>query len=590
MRWLLSFAAVGFMLGCGGNHKSDAVNDSNSGGASGLGGSGADTITVHAGGAGGSCRRDVTLQAVVLGEPPPFDLVIVADHSQSLAWSKDDLSSGLHDLLSHVKGRAVRVFLLTPTQYGASSAAARYPLSGSSVVAWKDPVTGAVYEDAMTEYAQTCKDRIGNVISCPNPPVDLEYSIHGEWKFVMPEPIAVLTPTMTDAQFATEQAAVANAILAIGGTGSPNEQPLCTLSRYVRQDPSLLPENVVMLVITDEDDVSKPDACLLSFDAEEHPMEHMASTETPCSSNCDAYWYRMSGGTVEQVLYPITCAGFDDAGTMIPGTEQTSTATDSSSCAGIVSGATCTEQQKASAQKWCPTGLKLTACHTSCMSSSSVCSIQLTKNATACTSAFTYNGASYSNMSDYCSKLGKGFQNCQIEGVNITTMVTGNTWSATQTLTPVAPGTTTVDIGHYFSTKRAAAFAPGKSLLEGILLDSSFSCPLGGGQSYATNIESVIADPTHVFPLCQSYAPALDGVLGFAQALVQTKYTLTLKDDEHVTSVVIIGKDGTERTLDTGSYSVNEATGVLDINPSALHGNDANLRVEVTSDCRPIVR
>ena len=100
----------------------------------------------------------------------------------------------------------------------------------------------------------------------------------------------------------------------------------------------------------------------------------------------------------------------------------------------------------------------------------------------------------------------------------------------------------------------------------------------------------MIADPTHVFPLCQSYAPALDGVLGFAQTLLQTHYTLTLKHDEHVTSVVIISKDNTERTLEKGSFSFDEATAVLNIDPSALRGSDANLRIEVTSDCRPIVK
>ena len=77
------------------------------------------------------------------------------------------------------------------------------------------------------------------------------------WQFVMPEPVALLTPGMSDAEFAAEQTAVADAILAIGGTGSPSEQPLCTLSRYVRQAASMLPENVVLLVITDEDDVSR---------------------------------------------------------------------------------------------------------------------------------------------------------------------------------------------------------------------------------------------------------------------------------------------------------------------------------------------
>src|SRR5262252_6915161 len=41
------------------------------------------------------CRRDVSLKAVTFGKPPPFDVVIVADNSDSLSWSRDDLSSGL---------------------------------------------------------------------------------------------------------------------------------------------------------------------------------------------------------------------------------------------------------------------------------------------------------------------------------------------------------------------------------------------------------------------------------------------------------------------------------------------------------------
>lgn len=57
-----------------------------------------------------------------------------------------------------------------------------------------------------------------------------------------------------------------------------------------------------------------------------------------------------------------------------------------------------------------------------------------------------------------------------------------------------------------------------------------------------------------------------------------------------MTAVVIIAKTGSERTLPAADYTFDEATGTLDIDPSAIQGTDANLRVEVTSDCRPIVR
>ncbi|HXK20568.1 MAG TPA: hypothetical protein VNG33_22310, partial [Polyangiaceae bacterium] len=93
-----------------------------------------------------------------------------------------------------------------------------------------------------------------------------------------------------------------------------------------------------------------------------------------------------------------------------------------------------------------------------------------------------------------------------------------------------------------------------------------------------------------LFPLCESYAPALDGVLGFAQTLIQTEFTLQLKADEHVSDVVIIAKDGAERNLPAAAYQFDVATGTLKIEPTSLRANDVNLRVEITSDCRPIVR
>ncbi len=78
----------------------------------------------------------------------------------------------------------------------------------------------------------------------------------------MPAPIAVLRPDITDAEFAAQRDAVEGAILANEGNGSPREQPLCTLARYINQDPGSLPANAVFLLIEDEDDVSVPRDCL----------------------------------------------------------------------------------------------------------------------------------------------------------------------------------------------------------------------------------------------------------------------------------------------------------------------------------------
>jgi hypothetical protein len=565
---------------------SGAGSKGGSGGSGGTGGTGG-SITIEDAGAGGACEREVTLQAVVLGEPAPFDLVIVADHSQSLAWSRDELSSGLHDLLTNVQGRAVRVFLLTPTQYGASSASARMPLTGAAVVAWQDPMTMAAYEDAMTTYAQSCTDADGASIACPDARGKVAYKQHGEWSFVMPEPIAMLTSSMTDAEFAAEQNAVADAILAIGGTGSPHEQPLCTLARYVGQEPNQLPENAVFVVISDEDDVSKPDDCLATLDSELKSFK-TENGSTPCTSNCDVYRYSMTGHYLWE-RHPYTCSAYTDTGDLIPGTDMSSYYNYGyrASCDGVTPGP-CTDSERAEIQPFCESGLKVSSCTVECASMDYPCRVDLPDaSIDACAQAFKFNGTTWPNLPAYCATVGSDWHDCTGGGLTLTY---DESFSGTDTLGALVPGADVSALGSYFKAKAAQLFGAGKFLVEGIVFEPGFSCSLGEGQSYATNIGQMIGDSTHLFPLCQSYAPALKGVLDFAQALIQTKFTLNLEDDEHVTAVVVIAKDGSERTLGASQYTFDETTGLLSIQTNVLRGTDANLRVEVTSDCRAIVR
>jgi len=60
-----------------------------------------------------------------------------------------------------------------------------------------------------------------------------------------------------------------------------------------------------------------------------------------------------------------------------------------------------------------------------------------------------------------------------------------------------------------------------------------------------------------------TYAPALDGVLGFAQALVQTSFPLVLKPDEHVTFVHVTDQSGSERPLGPSQFSYDRTTQTL---------------------------
>lgn len=580
------FALLG--LACGSStpdEGSASGGTQSSAGASGASGQ----LNVNVGGRGGSedgpdCAREVTLQAVQLGEPAPFDLVIVADHSMSLSWSRDELSRGLQDLLTNVRGRDVRVFLLTPTQYGASSSPARKPLTGDPVVAWQEPATGEAYQGAMTEYTQACSTPEGVSIECPDPKGQVPYKVHGEWKFVMPKPIATLSPEMSAEAFATQAETVKSAILASGGEGSPEEQPLCTLARYVSLPRAELPQHAVFLLISDEDDVSLPSDCLSSFDGELRSYR-TEQASTPCSENCDVYRYSMPA-THSWLRLPYTCAAFTDTGELIPGTEENSWY-NFGSCEGVVPG-DCTDAERAKVQQVCDAGLRVATCTRECATQQTTCRVDLPNDAVnACTSSFTLNGQTWQNLAQYCAQfVGTTSGTCTASGLNLQYSESRSGSSSPKSL---MPGTTTADIGQYFKTTAAQVFRTGGYLLEGIVHHPSFSCTLGDGQSYAEELSRFIGDENHLFPLCGSYAPALDAVLGFAQTLVQTRFTLMLEPDEEVSDVVIIGKDGSSRKLDRSAYTFTPETGTLRIEPAAIGGSDASLKVEITSACRPIV-
>ena len=429
-------------LGTGG---SGLAGSGGSGGRGGSPGSGGTLSVPPEAGAGGDCQRDVTLQGVTLGEPEPFDLVIVADHSKSLAWSRDELSAGLQSLLTHVEGGAVRIFLLTPTQYGADSAPARMPLANTALVPWQDPETGEAYEDAVTQFSQTCTNPAGQPIDCPDPLGPTPYVAKGKWSFRAHEPVAVIRPDMTDAEFQAQQDAVRNAILAIGGTGAPSEQPLCTLARYVTQEASALPKNVVFLVISDEDDMSQPSDCLAGFDAKLEAVKSSQITGT-CSSNCDLYRFTMQG-KIYTDSRDTTCAAFTDTGVLIPGTEQPMWITYGNlpTCDGYSEG-TCTDAEREDADRLCNDGLSIVSCSRRCMEYDGICQVDVTDpNVNACTSPFTYFDQTYPNLPAYCMQLGTGFHDCAGQGYYTDD---SSSFQGSYSPTPLVSGADTLELGN----------------------------------------------------------------------------------------------------------------------------------------------
>ncbi len=600
VRGALAALAVATAVGCGqgtrrGSGTDDTVTGTGGGQpATGAGGaSSGDVAAITAGpsvtgsGGGPECERELSFEAVILGEPAPFDLIVVADHSDSLGFSRDELAQGLSDLLDGVRGRHVRVFLLTPTQYGASSAPAQYPQTGEPVVAWQDPATGEAYEPAMTTYSQSCTDLDRTPIDCPDPRAELPYLVVGTWEFAMPPPIAELTPEQTEAEFQAQEQALADAILSIRGKGSPHEQPLCTLARYIFQDPELLPSNAVFLVLSDEDDGSTPAECLKGFEAGLTLVERDAGSEA-CSSDCDGYLYSIPGENYwERLEYH--CAAFDDVGMMLPGTENSDWDNVAlvDSCAEVSPGP-CSDAEWESVARNCDVGTEVFSCERQCYTNVLPCQVQLPDaSVDACTEAFVYNGIQYKDLPEYCALIDRPATGaCTSSGFN---ELTSTSLTSSQRLTQVTPGFMTEHLAHHVLQEAESQFGEDNFLVEAIVHDPSFSCELGAGQSYATNLSRIVADSRHLFPLCESYAPALASVLGFAQALTQTEFLLQLEEGESINQVLVEARDGAQRELPTTSWTYDDATGTLRIDRSVITGTDSRLNVEVTSACIPII-
>lgn len=570
LRVALSAVALGVFLVAGAGTagcSSDPKQNAKLAGAAGVDQHG--TLSPGDGGDGNEveCERVVSFQPVILGESQPFDLVIVADNSQSLSWSRDALASGLQDLLMHVRGRSVRVFLLTPTQYGASSALSQLPK-----VAWQDPETGKPYSPAATSYSQQCTDPTGASIPCPTADASA-YRLDGHWDFLSPEPIAVITPTLTDAEFAAQQAAVAKKILDLVGSGSPSEQPLCTLGRYISQDHTKLPQNATFLLITDEDDVSEPKDCLVRYTKEVTSHSDVSST-VACEANCDQYRFSMQVRS-QTLQTAITCVAVTDTGDAIPGTEKSVSGPFNAGCDGGQGPGACSSFEEDDAKQRCGAGYRVSSCARKCVEDTRACE-------------FTTDQP----VSDCSICVSKGTQSlgpCTAQGgVKFEYDVS---YSATFQNVPLTSGSTTDALASYFRSQADSALGSTHYLVQGIVLDSAFSCPLGPGQSYAQNLARMIGARSHLFPLCESYAPALGGVLDFAKTLIQTDFTLSsLEDDEDVTAVTVIDASGAPRQLPDSQYQFDLQTRVLHIEPSAILDSDTDLRVEVTSACRPVVR
>jgi hypothetical protein len=577
------FAAL--LLACGSPGESHVGDGENAG----RGGAGNLDVTQGGSGGGPKCTRVETISALAIERPEPFDVVIVADHSGSLSWSRDSLSAGLKNLLAYAHGQEVRFFVLTPTQYGASSEAARSN-GYIPIVTWKDPVTNKPYQHAITEYKELCTDLTGAPFDCAKRD---QYqgkgiTIKGTWEFQMPQPIAAITPEMTAAQVAEQQKKIADGILALGSDGAQSEQPICTLNRYMAQGAALLPKHAVFVVLSDEDDQSKPNECLLSYSYQEHED---GKNDAPCTQNCDVYRFEaLYLHPSESVEYD--CVPLDDQGNPHP--ENASHVYASSSAGPICtpgSVTSCGAFELDLANSFCNNGHVPQNCKATCEAGSGYyCQLDRpTASPDLCTTAFTLNGTNYSNFPDYCSRTHGGdgpFKDCKSGGYNLGV---SPRYLGTETTTPLVDVPTLAELADHFRTSADVIFGKNEYFVESIVLDPSFSCEVKSGQSYGTTLKALATSSSDVFPLCSDYAPALQRIQTFAKHLVKNEFPLELASDEEVDAVTAIDVNGNRRPLAASDYHFDREHNLLVINPGVLGPSDLTLDLTLADTCIEVV-
>ena len=582
------FAALALALACSSPGESGVSGDLGAAGRS--GGTGLGVTQGGNGGGAQKCTRVETISALAIERPEPFDVVIVADHSGSLSWSRDSLSAGLKNLLAYAHGQEVRFFVLTPTQYNASSEAAR-TTGNRQLVVWKDPVTNEPYAHAITEFNQVCTDVTGAKFDCPKR--DQVYgqgiTIKGTWDFQMPAAIAAIKPDMTAAQISEQQQKIADGILALGSDGAQTEQPICTLNRYIAQGAPALPKHAVFLLLSDEDDQSTPEQCLASYTYQEHAD---GTKDVPCAQNCDVERYEaLYIHPSESVEYD--CVPVDDQGVHHP--ENASQQSTSSSAGPICtpgSVTSCGVPQIELAKMFCNNGRVPENCKVTCTAGSGYyCTLDRPPaGPDLCTTAFTLNGTSYSNFPDYCQRTHNGdgpFKECKSSGYDL---AVGPRYLGTETITPLLDVSTLADMADHFRTSADATFGKGEYFVESIVLDPAFPCVVKAGQSYGTTLETLATSSSDVFPLCSDYAPALQRIQSFAKRLVRNEFPLELASDEELDAVTAIAVDGRRRPLADSDFRYDREQKLLVITPGVLTPSDLTLDLTVADMCIEIVR
>jgi hypothetical protein len=536
------------------------------------------------------CIREELVRALTLQAAAPFDVVIVADHSDSLSWSREALAAGLRDLLLRVRGRDARYFVLTPTQYGASSAAAREPMIGTELVAWKDPVSGQAYQGAMAQYTQRCTDPDGGVLACPTPPTRVPQLIQGRWELHLPAPSARTTSAQSDAEFAAQQEALAAAILRLPASGSSHEQPLCTLARYLALAPAELPESALMLIISDEDDTSTPAECVTALEAGIRSTK--SQIRRPCTQDCSALAYQMTAPySIRQLS--ATCVYADDRGVLHPELSRQELLNVPAISCPATSAAECSVEERTQVGQRCPANYMLQSCQASCSTRTDAqqCNLDLPTSLTsACSAAFDHQGKRYANLLDFCQReigMTTPWQSCSSQGTKLEDY---ESLTGFHRLTPIAEGASTAQLADHVKQRAQAIFGADGHRFEVIGFDPSLPCAPQAGQSHATNLRRLLRSSADLFPICESYAPALSAVSSFAETLVVGEVPLTLAVGEQLAAVSVVDAAGAQRPLAASSFHYDAAAQRLVFVSGVLRAQDRSLKLALVRACPELVR
>jgi hypothetical protein len=224
------------------------------------------------------------------------------------------------------------------------------------------------------------------------------------------------------------------------------------------------------------------------------------------------------------------------------------------------------------------------------LGSSAFCSVDVEASIDACVEPFTFRGVGYEDIVDYCTRLlgVGGWGGCTAVG-----------WSETDERGGVGGGLEklffvrrqdTPGLVTAFETKADEVLGPDDYFVEVIGFMPEFACDLAAGQSHATNLATLASSSADVFPLCESYAPALGRIQNYATALLQTTYTLELGPRETLEGVYVTDLAGTERELDAADYSYDFDQSLLTLKAEAITGLDRSLRIELEIHCVPVAR